>query len=44
MVVGLAVVKAIADGYGNAEEITGKVLRDRLRDGGEPAGTGHRGR
>ncbi len=32
LVAGLAAVKAYADGYEDAEDITGTVLRDRLRD------------
>lgn len=32
IVVGLAAVKAYADGHESADEITGTVLRDRLRD------------
>ncbi|WP_440997370.1 ABC transporter substrate-binding protein [Arhodomonas sp. SL1] len=38
MLVGLAVVKAIADGYDNADDITGTVLRDRLREVANPPG------
>lgn len=32
IVIGLAAVKAYADGHENADDITGTVLRDRLRD------------
>lgn len=36
--IGLAAVKAHADGYDDADDITGPVLRDRLRDVSNPPG------
>lgn len=38
IVIGLAAVKAYADGYENVDDITGPVLRDRLRDVANPPG------
>lgn len=38
MAISLAVVKAIADGHEDADEITGTVLRDRLREVSNPPG------
>lgn len=38
MLIGLAAVKAIADGQESADAITGTVLRDRLRDVANPPG------
>lgn len=38
IVIGLATVKAYADGYESADEITGPVLRDRLREVANPPG------
>ncbi|MDN3520982.1 ABC transporter substrate-binding protein [Halomonas ramblicola] len=39
IVIGLAAVKAYADGFETAEEITGPVLRDRLREVANGPGT-----
>ncbi|EPC03048.1 hypothetical protein L861_22325 [Litchfieldella anticariensis FP35 = DSM 16096] len=39
VLIGLATVKAIADGHDSVEAITGPVLRDRLRDVANPPGT-----
>ncbi|GGX89870.1 amino acid ABC transporter substrate-binding protein [Litchfieldella qijiaojingensis] len=38
MLIGLATVKAIADGHDSVEAITGTVLRDRLREVANPPG------
>lgn len=37
--IGLATVKAYAEGHESADDITGTVLRDRLRDVANPPGT-----
>ncbi|MCS4505504.1 hypothetical protein KBTX_02084 [wastewater metagenome] len=38
MVIGLATVKAVADGFDSADKITGTVLRDRIRGVANPPG------